>query len=464
MRTHCLTLFLAMLVLGLVFQPAARAADDNRLNASEVPLRLIISTDVAIGLIDTNGANSLTPVPFDASHPYTTDANVLPQDFDDGLTVAAALNMDAAGLVEVLAIVPTYGNASLPAEMLVARHITRTLKGRRDIPIAAGALAPAGQILNPTPTWFDGSIVKVTGAGGSFAAACGNHGVDLMTKILLDAGGFGSPGPVTILAIGPLTDIGCLLETAPKRALANIREIIVLGSQLEGEPTLINGVPIYDFNARIDPLAAAFMLAVDRVSVPMRFITFLLSRQTSLKGSNFPFNRATYPGPKPPTAAGRASFRWLLKASKPARKLVKDAFGSGEGPFDQYTLIAALEPHLFDCKTGYAYIQMCPFPAWSPKYPTDSNGEPTELPYNRPNNPCPGHGGPFSESYTLGAAQLTITTNKAGRGRLIRGRTGIDGNIPKFGRKAARKVLVCKDFASKAARARFENLLKTWTW
>jgi len=438
------------------------ATDGPTGSATAEPLpRIILSTDVAIGLIDTNGGSSLIPVPFDADHPYSRDANVIPQDFDDGLTLAAALNMDAAGLLELTAVVPTYGNASLPAEMLVARKIIEDLKGRSDIPLANGAILPAGQILNPTATWFDGDMVKVTGRNGTFAAACGSPGVDLMIDVLKGAS---RAGPVTILAIGPLTDIACLLETAPKAALSNIREIIFLASQMEGERVFINGIPINDFNLRIDPLAGALVLASNRVAVPMRFMTFRLSRQTSLAGQDFAFNRKTYPGPQPPTQAGKASFNWLLKASKLARAAFVDAFGSSEGPFDQYTLAAALKPDLFKCEDGYAYIQMCPYPAWSRKYPTDDDGNPTQEPYNAPDNPCTSHGTEYGEELSTVPAQLMITTKKSRRGALIRGKSGIDGNLPQFSDRKGRKVTVCLDFAQKDSRTAFEDLLKRWVW
>jgi len=125
--------------------------------------QLLISTDVAIGLIDTHGGQSLSPGSFDADGTWSNDTDVAPQDIDDGLALAMALNLDAAGLVDVIAVVPTYGNASLPAEMLVARQIVRNLKRRYDIPIVPGATSPASQTLHPAPTWFDGSTVTVEG-------------------------------------------------------------------------------------------------------------------------------------------------------------------------------------------------------------------------------------------------------------------------------------------------------------
>ena len=455
----------AGLLAGLGFAPTISAAEGLSQSASASVPRLIISTDIAAGLVDTHGGQSLVPVPFDADHGYTSDTNVVPQDFDDGLAVAAALNMDAAGLVDILAIVPTFGNATLPAEMAVARFITQTLKGRDDIPVVAGALLPAGQIFNPTATWFDGSPVKVTGRNGSFAAACRNPGVEKMEQILLQPGSFGMPSKVTILAIGPATDIACLLLTSPKSALKQIEEIIFLASQLDGEVTEINGIPINDFNVRMDPIAAAMALAVDRVNVPMRFMTFQLTSGMSQKGNIFAWNKDTYPGPpRPATKQQITSYRWLIKASKARREYFTSIFGTPEGPFDQFTLIAALRPDLFDCVRGRVYLQMCPYPAWSKKYPVDANGDPTQEPYNAANNPCPNHGGIYSESLSVVPAVIFATQSTAKKGKVVKGKDGIDGNLPTFGGKPARKALVCTGFVSEAAKQMFKDLLTTWTW
>jgi hypothetical protein len=442
---------------------AERAPQAVRLGASP---RIIISTDVATGLIDTHGGKSLTPVPFGVTHAYTTDTNVSPQDIDDGLTLAMALNLDAAGLIRLKAIVPTFGNATLPAEMLVAHQITRVLKGRKDIPIAPGATGPAAQIFNPTATWFDDKTVAITGREGSFRRSCTNQGVDLMRDTLMTAGAEDQAGPaVTILAIGPLTDVACLLETAPKRAIRNIKEIIVLASRLEGESLQVNGKVVNDFNFRMDPIGGTILLAASEArQVPIRLISFALSGQTSQTNKLFGFNSSTYPGRIPPTPASRASFRWLLKAAAPRNEYWKSIFGTIEGPFDQYTLTAAIKPNLFRCRAGRAYVQMCPYPAWSLKYPTDADGNPTEEPYNRPNNPCTDHGTANGSALSEVPAQLVVTTDLTGTGRLVRGRTGIDGNIPALKNVRVRPVTVCTDFASRNARTQFENFLKRWTW
>ena len=421
------------------------------------PPIVILSSDVANGLIDTHGGQGSCPVPFAASSSYMRDADLAPQDVDDGFTLAIGLNMDAAGLINVEAIVPTYGNASLPAEMIVARTIAWDLKDRTDLPIAPGAIGPVAQILHPSPQWFDGQKVPITGGDGSFAAACRNSGVDLMRERILDR-----REPVTLVAIGPLTDIACLLTIYPEVA-PYLREIIVLASRIEGDSLTVNGKVVNDFNFRMDPLAGTLFLAADTdPPVPIRLMAFRLTGQTSQADDLIAFDASTLAGPSPPTPESTRSLSWLLESSQARNEFWSGIFGTPEGPFDQYALVAAVEPDLFECRTGWAYVQQCPFPAWRPQYPTDADGNPTEEPYNTDGNPCVDHGSEHGASLSQVPAQLVVSL-EPDHGPLVRGTAGIDGNIPQLEAKA-REVVVCVDFAGPAARRDFEDLLLTHTW
>lgn len=436
---------------------ALSACSDNAVSSEPLPPRVILSTDVAIGLLDTHGARGSCPVSFDASSPYMRDAGFAPQDVDDGFTLAMALNMEAAGRIKVAAVVPTYGNATLPAEVLVARKIAWDLKGRRDLPVVPGAVAPAAQIIHPTPQWFDGQDVSITGEDGSFAAACRNSGVDFMRALLLE-----QQEPVTLLAIGPLTDVACLLTVYPEVA-PFLREIIVLASRIEGESLTINNIVVNDFNFRMDPVGGTLLLAAETdPPVPIRLMSFQLTGQTSQADDLIPLDASTLKGPSPPTQASIRSLNWLLAASQPREEYWADVFGTPEGPFDQYALVAAMEPGLFECQTGWAYVRQCPFPAWSPEYPTDSAGNPTEAPYNRDDNPCVDHVSEHGWSLSEVPAQLVVSL-EPDVGPLVRGMTGIDGNIPQI-EATARQVIVCFDFANPASRQRFEDLLLENIW
>jgi len=443
--------FVAVIILSLAVCGPARAHPDRP--------GIIISTDSAIGLIDTHGGKSLSPVTFSSTYAWGNDTGVAPQDIDDGLVLAMALNMDRDKILDVLAVVPTFGNASLPAEMLVAEHITYELKEQERIPVVPGASSPISQILHATPLWFDGTPTQVAGHDGSFAAACWNSGVSAMHELLR-----ASRTPVTLLALGPMTDIACLVNNARPSVLRKIREIIAIASRLEGESVQINGLVVNDFNFRMDPVAGALLLGADtRVQVPIRLMSFSLTGQTSQSGDLIAFNADSYPGPQRPNPKSERSFAWLLAAAEPRNAYWSGIFGTEEGPFDQYALIATLWPELFDCRPARAYVQQCPTPAWSEDFPHDADGNPTEQPYNADNNPCVDHGSAHGGSLNEVPAQLIVTLDTEDTGPLVRGETGVDGNIPNLDRPS-RPVTACVDFAGGEARQEFEAILKQYTW
>ena len=420
--------------------------------------RIIFSTDISNGIISTHGAQGSSPVPFSATAQYQRDTDIAPQDFDDGFTLAMALNLDAAGMIEVDSIIPTYGNAPLPAEMAVALFLTRVMKGRNDIPVIPGAMAQASQTLHPTSQWFTGMNVPIDGKDGSFAISCRNSGVEKMYQRLMD-----SDKPITILAIGPLTDVACLLITSPE-IKGKIAEIIILASRLEGESVSVNGKIVNDFNFRMDPVAGALLFGSEAArEVPIRLMSFSLTGQTSQAGDLIEFNSKTLKGPTPPTPESEFSLNLLLASAGPRMEFWKSIFGTPEGPFDQYTLAAAVWPQLFDCQQGLAYIRQCSYPAWSPLYPTDPDGNPTQDPYNAPENPCVDHGPENGGSLSQIPAELVVTLDLENPGPLVRGKTGVDGNIPSLNQPAL-PVTVCTDFATPTSRQLFQELLFKYTW
>lgn len=441
--------YLIFVFFAIIFSQGCKEVVDVK-DESNGPLKVLFSTDIATGLTDTHGGQGSVPVTLDSSG---ADVDFTPQDLDDGLTVAMALNLQDQNLINVDAVIPTFGNATLPAEMLTAFHIIRDLKGFDDLPIAPGANAQVSQTLQPTPKYYTGESIPIAGTNGSFCAACRNSGVELMYERLSN-----SSERMTILAIGPLTDVACLLSNYPQ-IKPKINEIIILASQLEGQGLHINGRTVNDFNFRMDPVAGAlFLYAAD--DMPIRMISFALSGQTSQSGPrHMQFDNTTLKGPNPPTPASQKSLNWILESSKPRNQFWKGIFGAEEGPFDQYTLMAALYPELFDCQEGLAYVQMCPYPAWSPQFkkqPSDT------IPYNAANNPCVDHA-PGESSLSQVPAQLVVSLNLSDTGPLVRGTTGIDGNIPQLN-ASARQVTVCTNFVDDGAFETFKEFIYANTW
>ena len=183
---------------------------------------------------------------------------------DDAVGIAFALS---CGGFNVEGVTSVAGNIGIET---TTRNVGRLLAamGQGDIPYAAGAAGPlAGDGLN------EAAIHGADGLGGVALPVPVSDPESLsatafMAETLLDA----PTGTLTILALGPLTNLALLLRDAPE-AYARTRRIIAMGGTIH-EPG--NAGPLAEFNMASDPLAAQ---AVFGGSVPVTLIPLDVTRQ-----------------------------------------------------------------------------------------------------------------------------------------------------------------------------------------
>jgi inosine/uridine nucleosidase len=170
-------------------------------------------------------------------------------DCDPGHDDAIAI-MLAAGdpAVDLLAITTVAGNQTLEKTTLNARRVC-TLAGIHDVPIAAGCARPLTRPLQIAEDVHGESGLDGPRFGEPTVDVVGEHAVDLMHRILQ-----GHPEPVTLVPVGPLTNIALLLTRYPQDA-ARIREIVLMGGSTERG----NVGPYAEFNIFVDPEAAAIV-------------------------------------------------------------------------------------------------------------------------------------------------------------------------------------------------------------
>ena len=176
-------------------------------------------------------------------------------DTDPGVDDAFALGLAVASPeAELLAVTTVFGNVPLSTTTENARRLL-TLFGRPDVPVAAGAARP---LVYPHPhegTYAHGSD-GLSGRAHTLPPAVGpTAGTDAVSLILdvLDR----SPRPVTIAAVGPLTNIALLLAAHPGAA-ERIGRLVVMGGGLSRG----NTTAAAEFNVWSDPEAAHRVLAV----------------------------------------------------------------------------------------------------------------------------------------------------------------------------------------------------------
>jgi purine nucleosidase len=162
---------------------------------------------------------------------------------DDAVALLLAAGHDA---VDLLAITTVAGNGTLERTTANARA-TCALAGIRDVPVAAGAAGPLLGGLRTAPTVHGESALD--GAelpSGDDVPLAGEHAIELMARLLR-----GYAEPVTLVAVGPLTNIALLLRTHPD-VVGRIDQIVVMGGSMGAG----NVTPFAEFNIWVDPEAA----------------------------------------------------------------------------------------------------------------------------------------------------------------------------------------------------------------
>ena len=167
---------------------------------------------------------------------------------DDALALLLAL---ASPEVDLRLVTTVHGNVELDQTTENALRVLH-LAGRSDVPVAAGARA---SLVHPQPERA-GHVHGVAGLGGvelppSPAELDPRPAVVAMAHVL-----DGSPEPVTVATIGPLTNLALLLGVYPEAAARIGRLVVMGGSATRGG----NVTAAAEFNIWADPEAAQAVL------------------------------------------------------------------------------------------------------------------------------------------------------------------------------------------------------------
>lgn len=168
-------------------------------------------------------------------------------DCDPGIDDAVALLLAFASPEEldIKAVTTVAGNVPLHRTEANARRI-RDLAGRGEVPIHAGCPRPLIKALKTAD-----EIHGKTGLDGSdlpdvLSALAPGHGADVLRREISAA-----PGGITLLPVGPLTNVAHALAARPEFA-QEVSNIVVMG----GSTGPGNVTPHAEFNFHVDPHAA----------------------------------------------------------------------------------------------------------------------------------------------------------------------------------------------------------------
>lgn len=174
-------------------------------------------------------------------------------DTDGGIDDAAALwYLLTHPAVEVVAITVVHGNVPLD---VAGASVCRVLAaaGRDDIPVALGA----SDAMGPTPAVRPATFIHGddglgnTGRPLAAFAPIATPASDLLRDVVLD-----SSGELTLLTLGPLTNIGLAVLADPDWA-SGVRRVVVMGGAARGPG---NAQPFAEANIAHDPVAAAAVI------------------------------------------------------------------------------------------------------------------------------------------------------------------------------------------------------------
>ena len=184
-------------------------------------------------------------------------------DIDDGFALALAV---ADPEISVEMVTTVGGNTDVDTATRLSRELLDRL-GRADIPVVQGAgssLTPGvtGESTRPSA----GASLRRPHSGGA-ARPDEVAAVALVRRVLAE------PGELTIVAIGPLTNVASALALEP--AIADqVQSIMVMGGVFL-EQTNVAAMP-GEFNIWCDPVAAALVLTS---GAPLRFVGLDVTRR-----------------------------------------------------------------------------------------------------------------------------------------------------------------------------------------
>ncbi len=162
---------------------------------------------------------------------------------DDSLAILLAL---ASPEIQLDGIAIVHGNCSADQGTRNALAVLE-MAGAEHIPVAKGCSLPLVQPSLLAPETHGETGIGYAKLPGPQAQPIEKHGVDFLIESVL-----ASPGEITLVAVGPLTNIALAIRRAPEIVPA-IKEIISMGGAIRHPG---NTTPLAEYNVYVDPHAA----------------------------------------------------------------------------------------------------------------------------------------------------------------------------------------------------------------
>jgi inosine-uridine nucleoside N-ribohydrolase len=250
---------------------------------------------------------------------------------DDALALLLAMRSPE---LKIEAITAVAGNVPLELTLPNALRMVE-IADRTDIPFAAGARAPLMRRL-VTATYAHGE----NGLGGAVfpepkTKPSPEPAASLIRQIVRKF-----PGEVTLLTIGPLTNVATALSSDPELATM-IRRLVMMGGSLSGG----NITPSAEFNIYVDPEAARIVF---QSGIPLTMVGLDVTRKTSLTEEHVRTLQA---------GQNRVSQAAAAIAGKAIEHNRERGFVVGPNMHDSLAVAGFLDPSLLQVKDYYVDIE-----------------------------------------------------------------------------------------------------------
>lgn len=179
-------------------------------------------------------------------------------DIDDALALALALRSPE---VELIGVTTVFGDTHLRARL--AKRVLHVFE-RDDIPVAAGISAP--MLARHRPSGVPQAAIL---APNDEQAISNRSGPELIIEKAM-----AHPGRLTLLCIGPLTNVAAALLKEPSLFMI-IRDIVMMGGT--------SGIPWSEWNVRSDARAAQIVLAA---GIPITLLGWNITTRCQLRASD----------------------------------------------------------------------------------------------------------------------------------------------------------------------------------
>jgi purine nucleosidase len=162
---------------------------------------------------------------------------------DDALAILLAL---ASPELRLEALTVVIGNCTTAQGVVNALSVLE-LAGATHVPVAPGLDRPLLQPVLTAPETHGNTGLGYAQLPRPRQKPTSQHAVDLLIERVMAA-----PGEITLVAIGPLTNLAMAIRREPAMVEA-VREVIIMGGAIRHEG---NTTPLAEFNTYVDPHAA----------------------------------------------------------------------------------------------------------------------------------------------------------------------------------------------------------------